>query len=48
MYYLMTVAVIGLRGHGRGRKRRRGELSLVAAALSKIDAWWLFSYGRLA
>ena len=30
------------------RKRRRGELSLVAAALSKIDAEWLCSYGRLA
>ena len=29
---------IGLRGHGRGGKRRRGERSLVAAALSKIDA----------
>ena len=29
---------IGLRGHGRGGKRRRGEQSLVAAALSKIDA----------
>ena len=25
---------IGLRGHGRGGKRRRGERSLVAAALS--------------
>ena len=29
---------IALRGHGRGGKRRRGERSLVAAALSKIDA----------
>ena len=29
---------IGLRGHGRGGKRRRGERFLVAAALSKIDA----------
>ena len=38
--YLKAV-VIGLRGHGRGGKRRRGELSLVAAALSKIDAGWL-------
>ena len=28
----------GLRGHGRGEKRGRGERSLVAAALSKIDA----------
>ena len=28
---------IGLRGHGRGGKRRR-ERSLVAAALSKVDA----------
>ena len=29
---------IAVRGHGRGGKRRRGEQSLVAAALSKIDA----------
>ena len=29
---------IALHGHGRGRKRRRRERSLVAAALSKIDA----------
>ena len=29
---------IALRGHGRGGQRRRGERSLVAAALSKIDA----------
>ena len=29
---------IALPGHGRGGKRRRGERSLVAAALSKIDA----------
>ena len=29
---------IGLRGHRQGGKRRRGERSLVAAALSKIDA----------
>ena len=29
---------VALRGHGRGGKRRRGERSLVAAALSKIDA----------
>ena len=28
---------VGLRGHGRGGKRRRGEGSLVAAALSKIE-----------
>ena len=33
--YLKAVALIGLRGHGRGGKRRRGERSLVAAALSK-------------
>ena len=39
VYYLKAVAFIGLRGHGRGgKRRRRGELSLVAAALSKIDA----------
>ena len=36
--YLKAVALIGLRGHGRGGKRRRGERSLVTAALSKIDA----------
>ena len=29
---------IALRRHGRGGKRRRGERSLIAAALSKIDA----------
>ena len=46
--YLKAVALIGLRGHARGGKRRRGERSLVAAALSKIDAGWLCSYGRLA
>ena len=38
VYYLKDVALIGLRGHGRGGKRRRGERSLVAAALSKTDA----------
>ena len=48
VYYLKAVALIGLRGHGRGGKRRREELSLVAAVLSKIDAGWLCSYGRLA
>ena len=42
VYYLKAVALIGLRGHGRG-----GKLSLVAEALSKIDAGWLCSYGRL-
>ena len=48
VYYLLkAVTLIGLRGHGRGEKRR-GELSLVAAALSKIDAGWLCSCGRLA
>ena len=36
--YLTAVALIGLRGHGRGGKRRRGEQSLVAAALFKIGA----------
>ena len=34
--YLKAVALIGLRGHARGGKRKRGERSLVAAALSKI------------
>ena len=29
---------IALSGHGRGGERRRGERSLVAAALTKIDA----------
>ena len=48
IYYLKAIALIGLRGHGRGGKRRRGELSLVAAALYKINAGWLCSYGRLA
>ena len=38
VYYLKAVALIGLRGHGRGGKRRTGERSLVAAALSNIDA----------
>ena len=47
VYFLKAVALIGLRGHGRGGKRRRGELSLFAAALSKIDSGWLCSYGRL-
>ena len=41
VYCLKGVALIALRGHGRGGKRRRGELSLVAAALSKTDAGWL-------
>ena len=48
VYCLEAVALIGLHGHGQGGKRRRGELSLVAAALSKIDAGWPCSYGRLA
>ena len=38
VYYLKAVALIGLRGHERGGKRRRGERSLVAAALPKKDA----------
>ena len=39
VYYLKAVALIGLRGHRRGGKRRRGEeRSLAGAALSKIDA----------
>ena len=36
--YVKAVALIGLRGRGRGGKRRRGGRSLVAAALSKIGA----------
>ena len=36
--YVKAVALIGLRGRGRGGKRRRGERSLVASALSKIGA----------
>ena len=48
VYYLKAVALIGLHGHGRGGKRIRGELSLVAAALSKIDVGRLCLYGRLA
>ena len=32
---MKAAALIGLRGHGRGGKRRRGDLSLVAAALSQ-------------
>ena len=38
VYFLKAVALIGLRGHGREGKRRRRKRSLVAAALSKIDA----------
>eukprot|EP00904_Undaria_pinnatifida_P013612 jgi/Undpi1/9381/HiC_scaffold_26.g11839.m1 len=34
--YVKAVALIGLRGCGRGEKRRRGGRSLVASALSKI------------
>ena len=36
--YEKAVALIGLRGRGRGGKRRRGGRSLVEAALSKIGA----------
>ena len=36
--YVKAVVLIGLRGRGRGGKRRRGEQSLVAAALSKGGA----------
>ena len=36
--YVKAVALFDLRGRGRGGKRRRGERSLVAAALSKIGA----------
>eukprot|EP00904_Undaria_pinnatifida_P004475 jgi/Undpi1/14028/HiC_scaffold_9.g03679.m1 len=35
--YVKAVALIGLRGRGRGGKRRRGGRSLVEAALSKIE-----------
>ena len=46
--YVKAVALIDLRGHGRGGNRRRGELFLAAVALTKIYAGWLCSYGRLA
>ena len=36
--YVKAVALIGLRGCGRGETRRRGGRSLVEAALSKIGA----------
>ena len=36
--YPKAVALIGLGGHGRGAKRRRGERSIVTAALSMIGA----------
>ena len=36
--YVKADALIGLRGRGRGGKRRRGGRSLVEAALSKIGA----------
>ena len=36
--YVEAVALIGLRGRGRGEKRRGGGRSLVASALSKIGA----------
>ena len=35
---MKAVALIGLRGRGRGGKRRRGGRSLVASALYKIGA----------
>ena len=35
--YVKAVALMGLRGRGRGGKRRRGGRSLVEAALSKIS-----------
>ena len=35
---MKAVALVGLRGRGQGGKRRRGERSLVSAALSKIGA----------
>ena len=46
--YVKAVALIGLRGRGRGGKRRRGGRSLVAAALSKMDAGVALLVGRLA
>ena len=36
--YVKAVALIGLRGRGRGGKRRRRRRSPVAAALSKLHA----------
>ena len=36
--YLKPVALIGLRGHRRGGKRRRGDRPLVAAASPKTGA----------
>ena len=36
--YLKVVALISLRGHGRGGKLRREQRSLLAVALSKIGA----------
>ena len=48
VYYLKAVALIGLRGHGRGGKRRRREPSLVAAALSTIDGGVALLVRRLA
>ena len=42
--YLEAGALIGLRGHGQGEKRRRGKRSLVAAASSKIGAGGGFAH----
>ena len=36
--YVKAVALIGVRGRGRGGKHKRGGRSLVEAALSKIGA----------
>ena len=38
VYNLKAVALIGLRGHERGGKRRRGERPLIAASFFRIDA----------
>ena len=46
--YVKAVALIGLRGCGRGGKRRREGRSLVAAALSKMGAGVALIVGRLA
>eukprot|EP00904_Undaria_pinnatifida_P008760 jgi/Undpi1/5013/HiC_scaffold_19.g08365.m1 len=43
--YVKAVALIGLRGRGRGGKRRRGGRSLVEAALSKIGVDWRYDVG---
>ena len=46
--YEKAVALIVLRCRGRGGKRKRGERSIVAAALSKMGALVVLLVGRLA